>query len=275
LKPPTCAVPWRGANISAGLNTGEVHVWLLRLDLPPRNLAELRHILNDQERQRAARFHFEGDSHRFIAAHGQLRILLGRYLAREPGTVAFQESRSGKPCLGGDPGRLRFNLSHSGERALLAVALGREIGVDIERIDREVCLHEIAQRFFSPAEQCSLLACPKEEQREAFFRCWTRKEAFVKAHGEGLSFGLDQFSVSLNPAAALLLEIGGDTDEAARWQLHHLEPAPGYVGAVAFPRVINSGTVTPFPIFLGKMGKGVTVPELILGDDRRLPGAQA
>jgi 4'-phosphopantetheinyl transferase len=129
---------------------------------------------------------------------------------------------------------LRFNLAHCQGLALYAIAWGREVGVDLEYIRENLADQRIAERFFSPAEVETLRSLPEGVQREAFFHCWTRKEAFVKARGEGLSFPLDQFDVSLAPGEpAALLRTLGDPEEAARWSLRELFPGPGFVAAVA------------------------------------------
>jgi 4'-phosphopantetheinyl transferase len=216
------------------IDNNQVHVWTLDLQLPPDQLAVSHNLLNTTERERAARFHFDRDRNHFIAARGQLRTVLGRYTGVLPARIAFTYGDHGKPYLAGNLDSLQFNLSHSHHLALLAVTRHHEIGVDIEYLDREVSVSEIAKRFFSQRESGQLLSLHPTAQRPAFFRCWTRKEAFLKAKGMGITFGLDQFSVSLHPEEkAQLLETPYDPEEAAQWTLVHLEPAPGYVGAIA------------------------------------------
>jgi 4'-phosphopantetheinyl transferase len=193
-------------------------------------------VLSADEHERAERFRFRKDREHFIAARGLLRILLGRYLDLPPRQLSFSYSPYGKPQLAGVSGgaALRFNVSHSHGIALYAVALGREIGVDVEYIRREVVGESIAEHFFSAREVASLRALPAEMQPQAFFNCWTRKEAFIKAIGEGLSFPLDEFDVSLVPdEPAALLNTRNGPLEAARWSLQALPVDEGYVAALA------------------------------------------
>jgi 4'-phosphopantetheinyl transferase len=215
------------------LEEDEVHVWRVSLQRSEADVIRLRDTLSADEAARADRFHFERDRRHFIAGRGLLRTLLAGYLGRRPAELRFAYGPHGKPLLA-ETGPLRFNLAHSQGLALIAITLGREVGVDVEWLDRTIRHEEIAQRFFSPREQAALAALPAELRAEAFFLCWTRKEAYLKAHGGGLSVPLDSFDVSLTPGApAELLEVRGKPVEAGRWSLLALEPGPGYVGAVA------------------------------------------
>jgi 4'-phosphopantetheinyl transferase len=192
--------------------------------------------LDSAELRRAKRYRFERDRRRFIAARGLLREVLSRYVGVEPGQLCFCYGPQGKPQLVEERGAdaLRFNVSHAHELALLAVTRGREIGVDLEYVRPDLADIGIVERFFSPRETAALRLLPAAEQSEAFFNCWTRKEAYVKARGGGLSVPLDQFDVSLGPdEPAALLRTRGDAQEASRWSLRRLEPGPGYVGALA------------------------------------------
>lgn len=176
-------------------------------------------VLSADERERAARFHFLKDREHFIAARGLLRLLLSRYLDLPPQQLSFSYSPYGKPALAGerDCTSLRFNVSHSHGVALYAFTLEREVGVDVEYIRQDVVGESIAEHFFSAQEVTSLRALPAGVQPQAFFNCWTRKEAFIKARGEGLSFPLDQFDVSLVPGeATALISTRNDPQEAAR-----------------------------------------------------------
>jgi 4'-phosphopantetheinyl transferase len=211
-------------------------VWRARLDLAASCVERLRGTLSADELQRAARFHFARDRRRFTVARGVLRDILGRYLRVPPSELEFRYSAYGKPALAdvADAPWLRFNVSHSHEVALFAVTCGREVGVDIEYLGREIRGEEIAERFFSARERADLSALPAEVKHEAFFNCWTRKEAYIKAHGEGLSLPLDQFDVSLAPGEpAALLATRSDPREALRWSLQALTPGPDYVAALA------------------------------------------
>lgn len=212
----------------------EVHVWQIWLEQPVNVRQSLAVGLSAKEIERAGRFYFERHRSHFIVAHGFMRMILGRYLEVAPAQVQFTFGAHGKPALA-DHGRdLRFNLSHTGELALLAVSHGREVGVDIEQVRSLDDAATIAARFFSAAENRAWLAVPDEQKAVAFFNAWTRKEAFIKALGDGLSYPLDRFDVSLTPGEpARLLRVAGEPEATARWRIEALEPAPGYAAAVA------------------------------------------
>jgi 4'-phosphopantetheinyl transferase len=217
------------------LPTDEVHVWRVQLDPLSLEIQTLLQTLDKDELERAGRYYFERDRQRFIARRSWLRLLLGRYLDREPGELSFVYNSYGKPALAPVPGAstLNFNLSHSAGLALYAFAWEQEMGVDIERVDSDIEYEQIAERFFSAYERAVLRSLPAEEKAGAFFACWTRKEAFIKAHGEGLSLSLDQFDVSLAPGEpARLLARRGEI-EIEQWALRDLEPEPGFAAALA------------------------------------------
>jgi 4'-phosphopantetheinyl transferase len=223
---------------SLQLASDEVHSWCASLDVPPETSARLYETLTPDERARSARFQFEHDQQRFIVARGVLRDLLGRYLQTPPSQIRFVYNPFGKPELGPEfANRLKFNLSHSGRLALIAIATASDVGVDLEYIRAESDYVDIARRFFSPAEVDYLIALPSHLYAESFFSCWTKKEAYLKACGEGLGIPLNSFSVPLttNPAhAPEHLEVTStDLDAARRWSLYTLRPAPGYAGALA------------------------------------------
>lgn len=167
------------------LNREEVHLWRAALDVSAERLRALAETLSPDERARAARFHFPQDQRRFTAARGALRWVLGRYLESEPGRLRFSYGRYGKPFLDGQP-ELQFNLSHCRELAVYAVCLGRPVGVDLECLSQCLDFEGIANRFFTPQERQVLAAAPAGQRASAFFRCWTRREAYLKARGEGL-----------------------------------------------------------------------------------------
>jgi 4'-phosphopantetheinyl transferase len=218
------------------LGDNEVHVWRASLELPSSRVQRLQGNLSEEELERAERFHFQRHRSHFISARGLLRTILGRYLKIEPRRLRFRYGPKGKPGLAGDTSRggLRFNVSHSHNLALYAVTHGRQIGVDVERIRPDLAGEKIAERFFSPREAATLRELPAEMQQEAFYTCWTRKEAYLKAVGEGITLRLDQFEVSVTPGEpAVLLSINGDPKEASYWSLKGLGPGPGYVGALA------------------------------------------
>jgi 4'-phosphopantetheinyl transferase len=212
-----------------------VHVWRASLNHPQNRLQQLRGTLSADEAERAARFHFERDRQHFIAARGLLREILSRYLKLSPDDLRFKYTSYGKPYLTDECGGawLRFNVSHSGELALYALSRERELGVDIEQLRTDIEHQQIASQFFSEQEIAALHALPTDLQHEAFFLCWTRKEAYIKGIGEGLSLPLHSFDVSLTPGApAALLAVRGDAQEAARWTLQALEPGSGYRAAL-------------------------------------------
>lgn len=217
---------------------GEVAVWAVALDPPADEVAALARLLSADEAERAARFRFDRHRRRFTVGRGALRVLLGRYLGVPPRDVAFTYGEKGKPALAAPDlaETLRFNLSNSEELALVAFCRGTEVGADVERLRPMPDGLEIAERFFSAAERRALAAQPPRERDRAFFRCWTRKEAYLKAVGDGITAPLDAFDVTLAAGeAARMLAIDGDPGRAAAWELVHVEPAPGYLGALALP----------------------------------------
>lgn len=210
------------------LTSDDVHVVRFRLDEPCDES-----LLDAEERGRAARFVFDRHRRRFVAAHAWMRAVLGRCIDRPPASLRFAAGSHGKPSLVDPPMDVRFNLSHAGERALLAVVLGREIGVDVEK-ERPIETLQLAQRFFASGEYACLEALPEAERDPAFFRCWTRKESFIKAVGEGLSFPLDLFEVSLarEEAPQLLLACRASGQAMARWRVVSLPIDRGYAAAL-------------------------------------------
>lgn len=226
---------WPSPPVDLRLFQDEVHIWRASLDQPSAKLEQWRQILATDELDRANRFHFDEHRRHFIAARGMLRVILGRYLELDPAQLRFAYTAYGKPALAEpfDRYNLQFNLSHSHNVVLYALTYKRDIGIDLEYIGRKIELKEIAQRFFSPNEASQLLALPAHLHREAFFNCWTRKEAFIKAKGDGLSLPLDQFEVSLIPnEPAVLLSTHYNPADVTRWSLRTIAPGPGYAGAV-------------------------------------------
>ena len=214
----------------------QVHVWRASLRPSPAVLARLEATLSPDERARAARFRFDEHRVAFIAGRGAQRGILSRYTGLRPAALRYRESSHGKLELDGPAaaGGLRFNVSNSGDYALYALTLRREIGVDLERLKPMPDGIDIAKRFFSAPEN-EIFAQLEDDVRDlAFFLCWTRKEAYIKAVGEGLSMPLDCFDVTLLPGEpARLLATRGNPAEAERWTLRELDPGPGYVGAMA------------------------------------------
>jgi len=202
-----------------------VDVYTHSLAVDPLRLAELARWLSPDEDLRKKRFRFPKDQQHFAAGRGILRETLARYLGADPSEIEFTYNRFGKPALRDSD--LHFNVSHSAGLAVYAISRSREVGVDIERIDPKFAEDQIAERFFSPSEVAALRSLRADLQTEAFFRCWTRKEAYVKARGSGLSLPLDTFDVTLRPGqpAAFLRGVEG-------WSIEDLETAPGYVAAL-------------------------------------------
>jgi 4'-phosphopantetheinyl transferase len=210
----------------------EVDVWRFSLEQPADVVAALAELLDADERVRAERFAFERVRRQFIVGRGMLRRVLARYLDVDPRDVRFHYGNHGKPRL--PESGVAFNLTHSEGRALLGVTGAGEVGVDLECVRRMTDLEGIARRFFAPGEVAALTTLEESLRELAFFHCWTRKEAFIKALGDGLSYPLDQFAVTLHPAEpARLLWVHGEPDAHERWQFTHLDPWPGYVGCVA------------------------------------------
>lgn len=224
---------WNKVSALAPPATGEVHVWRIPLDPPRAGASSLLPCLSDDERGRAAAFHFEADRDRYVVAHAALRTLLSRYLDRPALPDAFRLDLHGKPSLASDP-MLRFNLAHSRDLALVALSTGPEIGIDLEAIDSRVEIGAVAQRFFSPVECRRLQALPVGLRLDAFFHVWSQKEAYLKGRGDGVGLGLDHFDVQADPGEpAALLADRRDPDAPRRWSLHTIDPGAGFRGALA------------------------------------------
>jgi 4'-phosphopantetheinyl transferase len=224
------------------LHADEIHVWRASLDCADTVIREFEATLASDERVRAQRFVFQPDRNGFIATRGILRELLARYLNLSPADLAFDYGPQGKPTLrtgssaGSSKKKVEFNVSHSHGMALLAFSLARQLGVDVELIRSDFASEKIAERFFSSQEVAELRGLPKALQDEAFFLCWTRKEAYIKARGEGLQVPLKSFSVSLTPGEPERLQAA----DSSRWSLRSLRPDPRYAGAVVAEGNSNS-----------------------------------
>ncbi|QQS54742.1 MAG: 4'-phosphopantetheinyl transferase superfamily protein [Candidatus Competibacteraceae bacterium] len=233
----TIAPTW--PEVSAGgwkpaLSADGVHLWLADLDRPPRSLTKLATTLAADERERAARFRLPEHRDRFIVGRGLLRELLGAYLNRPVVALRFACGRRGKPLLAGeDAGAgLHFNLSHSGDQALYAVAR-REVGVDLECLNRVVSTASVAERVCTPREWAVFQALPAERLREAFFNCWTRKEAIAKALGGGLASGLRNLEVCFPDGGLPDGRIGLRDASGREWSVLNLPLDSGWRGALA------------------------------------------
>jgi 4'-phosphopantetheinyl transferase len=211
------------------LGENEVHVWRAYLDYGEAALRQFEATLAPDEIARANRFLFQRDRNSFVATRGILRELLGRYVNRSPGQIEFDYCPKGKPLLR-EPleSPVQFNVSHSHGLALLTFALGRHLGVDVELVRPDFSSDEIAAKFFSTQEVIELQALPPSLRTEGFFLCWTLKEAYVKARGEGLQIPLDSFHVSFTPGQPERLQ----SSDSFRWSVRSLRPAPRYVGAL-------------------------------------------
>jgi 4'-phosphopantetheinyl transferase len=227
---------WVRGPLSPRINANESHLW--KIDLRCESTAEMNASLSRDEHDRAARFHFEKDRQRFRIAHASLRIILGRYLDLAPASLAFAQTEYGKPFLiNHEAAGVHFNLSHSKDLALVSVTREREVGVDIEFMRSNFATIDVAEHFFSVAEVYTLTGLDPDHRTQGFFNCWTRKEAYIKARGEGLSLALDSFDVSLAPDVPVaLLQTRFDPTDVSRWSLHEIFPAPDYAAAIAIER---------------------------------------
>jgi 4'-phosphopantetheinyl transferase len=230
-----------GTSLSHNVHNGdplplrEVHIWPLQLIASVEDCTRYLSSFADDERTRAASFSLPHLQVRYVAGRGALRCILASYLGCTPAGVKLSYTAFGKPFLCDEAEHgLRFNLSHSQDQALLAVTRGRVIGVDIEQVRPDFATEEIAQRFFSERECQELQALPSAERTTAFFRCWTRKEAFIKAVGDGLSFPLDAFAVSFAPGEpAALRWLRADDEGVRHWHLKNLAAPSGFLAALA------------------------------------------
>ncbi|MGK7902811.1 MAG: 4'-phosphopantetheinyl transferase superfamily protein [Hormoscilla sp.] len=233
--------PWQPAPASLQISSDVVHVWRANLNLHQQQIQQLLPTLSEDEQQRAARFYFQRDRLHFIAARGILRTILGNYLTIAPSQLIFSYSPRGKPALdarhNSNFGKLKFNLSHSHGLALYAIALDREIGIDLEYI-REIEAEQLAKRFFSDREYASIISVEPQQRQTAFFHYWTCKEAYLKATGDGL-VGLEKIEISLSAKEPHLVPTAtpgnASTDKQQPdpgWSLKQINPGSGYIAAV-------------------------------------------
>jgi 4'-phosphopantetheinyl transferase len=201
--------------------------------LPPGELSRLSSCLDHGERQRAARLHFQRDRDRFLASRGLLRHILASYLNSPPGVIHFGYAPQGKPFLLDHPD-LHFNLSHAADVLVLAVATGRELGVDVEQVFSETVMNEVSGPVLSHPERVAFRRLNPGERRDWFVRLWTRKEAYIKADGRGMSLGLERIDVStVSERVRLLGDAPDDWPLCQRWAIRELQVAPGYAAALA------------------------------------------
>ncbi|MBI4601252.1 MAG: 4'-phosphopantetheinyl transferase superfamily protein [Planctomycetes bacterium] len=224
-------------SLSPRLERGRVEVWRARTDLSPEALDALRGLLAPAELEQAARFLVPAKRDEFMVGRALLRGLLGAALRTEPRSVHLARGQQGKPFVRETVAgaALELNLAHSGGIVLVAVALGRLVGVDVERVRPDLEHEGLARRFFSSRESARLETLPAEDRTRAFFACWTRKEAFVKATGLGIAGGLDRFDVAFAPGEpAAVLETRPDPAEAVRWTLVDLDLGPDHAAALCY-----------------------------------------
>lgn len=226
-------MPWQRPAIPP-LRPDEAHVWRVALERAQEDLERDRALLSPDERRRADRYRFPVHARRFVAGRASLRRILGAYLETDPGGIVFAYGPDGKPRLAEPEARLRFNVAHSADVALVAVAERREVGVDLERVRRGIPHRRLAKRFFSPPEVAALEAFATPFHEAAFFATWARKEAYVKARGEGLARWLRHFAVSVEPSAERpALAVPERPREAERWTLRTIDVGPGFAAAIA------------------------------------------
>lgn len=225
-------IDWSKPPTDLKLEPHQVDIWRISLDLESDTVKWFESTLSADEFQRAMKFQFPADRVRYAIAHGFLRNVLSRYLGEEPSTIKFSVNSYGRPALKGND--LEFNLSHSADFALVALTHNRKIGVDVERIRSGISAHVIARQYFSKVEVAELETIPSDLRERAFFVGWTRKEAYIKAQGMGLSLGLDSFDVSITPdEPAILRATRPNPGEAARWTLLSFPVDPRYEAAAA------------------------------------------
>jgi len=227
-----------GDRSAPNIPAGVARIWHWPLDGSALEVADLKKVLSPDEMERAERYRFDQHRNEFILTRAVMRLLLASYTAQSPESLSFDYSAQGKPALKNGPPDLRFNVSHTEGLAVLALVREREIGVDAEKIRPQPDAQKLAKRFFSAREQLFLGRLSGDELQRAFFRCWTRKEAYIKAKGEGLSIPLHAFDVSLEedqPAA--LVGTRPDPAEAGRWTLYDLSVGQGYAAALTVANV--------------------------------------
>jgi len=229
--------PWASVKQVPVLKRKETHVWRASLEASSAQLEQYWKTLSEDEKERSSRFKFEQGCDQYISGRGMLRSFLGSYLSVKPATIQFNYNAYGKPLLSKNEA-LQFNLSHSAGVVLYAFTLGASIGVDIELIKTNINVSKLAARFFAKKESTFIQSLPEAKQHEAFFKCWTRKESFIKAHGKGLSMPLDQFEVSIRDSDVVAIRsIEWNQAEVKEWSMRSFWVGDDKVGAV----VVRSG----------------------------------
>ena len=230
---------WLNAPDNLILSGEDAHIWRADLEVDEYIQTSFLKLLSPDEKNRAQKFRFAKDSRNFIVARGILRSLIGKYLEINPAEISFQYNKFGKPGIAYN-NSLQFNISHSKNIALFAFTKRFNIGIDVEFVNPNIEVKDIASNFFSTNEITNLLALPDKDQALGFFNCWTRKEAFIKAVGEGLSFPLDKFEVSLEPGKpAKLLATHWEPEAVSKWSIYSMSPGANLVGSLAIEGVIE------------------------------------
>jgi 4'-phosphopantetheinyl transferase len=227
---------WQPMQYFQPLHNDEVHLWRACTDQSAPVFHLLAQTLSNDERARSERYYFERDRKRYIVGRGILRMILSSYLQTNPRSIKFRYSSYGKPILDGTRAikNLDFNVSHSAGLAIYAVVRNKSIGIDLEKIQPILEAEQITKNLFSHDESEIFHWLPKQAKTEAFINCWTRKEAYLKARGRGLSLALDQITVSFMPGEpARLLRVENDLQETTRWSISAFSPASGYAAALA------------------------------------------
>ena len=223
---------WTKPDARPTLSDGALHIWQVNLDRSEYELGVLSELLSIDEQGRAARFHFARDRERYVVGRGILRSILARYLGQPAQELIFNYGSRGKPVLPGAP--LQFNLAHSGGVAVIALSRDRPVGIDIEQIRVVPNWEGVTNSFFSAMERKAIQSVPSIDRLFAFFTCWTRKEAYLKATGDGIGVPLDSFDVSVIPdSLPRLLRVQGAPEETSRWHFHTLPLASEYIGVAA------------------------------------------
>ena len=228
------------------LNPDEIHVWQASLELSDSQTAALLETLSPDEKMRSERYISGEAKNRFIAARGVLRNLLSRYLTKRAADIRIAYNENGRPvhAASGEKDQVIFNISHSGGKALFAFSAGIPLGIDLEIIRSDLDFVGIADRFFAPGEASALASLPEAARKDAFFLCWTRKEAFVKARGSGLHLNLNQVEVSLRPGEPpVIVRADEETSDLSGWSLHDIDAGNGFKAAIevkaTWPRLVQ------------------------------------
>ncbi len=225
-------ISWRKPTEEAYILGKNVHIWLIKYDQSNHLLSAAKHILSDEEKRRADRFHFDIDHKRFSMTRTLLKIILGNCLSKPSQDIQFIFNKHGKPMLADSGNEIHFNVSHSGNLGMIAISNISKIGIDVEQFRNEMITENIAKRFFSKLEVEEFLKLAEDEKLQGFFNCWTRKEAFIKAVGLGLSLPLNAFDVTLKPnEPARLVAVRYKNEIATNWTLTDIKLKNGYASA--------------------------------------------